>query len=148
VSQTRRILHASDFSPASRAAFAKSIELAKTHRATLFVLHVLTVVLPYAGEGYIPPKIWDDIAEGQRRGAQRELDRLLARARRAGVRVKGLLVVGTPYETITRMARRQRADLLVLGTHGRTGLSKMLLGSVAERVLRTASCPVVTVRGA
>ena len=80
--------------------------------------------------------------------AEAELARLVVKARKARVRVKGLVVVGNPFEDIVRAAKRQRADLLVMGTHGRTGLRKALLGSVAERVLRTSICPVMTVRGA
>jgi len=146
VRQIRRILHASDFSPASRAALSTAIDLARAQRATVLVVHVLSIVPPFLGEGYVPPKVWDEIEEGQRRGAQTQLDRLVARARRTGVRVKGLLVLGNPYLDIARTARRQRADLIVMGTHGRTGLTRALLGSVADRVLRTAHCPVLTVR--
>jgi nucleotide-binding universal stress UspA family protein len=65
----------------------------------------------------------------------------------AGVRATGLLLDGAPHDQIPRAARRNRADLIVIGTHGRTGLSKVLLGSVAERVIRSATCPVLTVRG-
>jgi len=147
VRRIRRILHASDFSPASRPAFRKAVELAKSERATLLVLHVLNLVPPFIGEGYMPPKVWDEIMEGQRRAAKTQLDRRVAVARRAGAHVKGLLVFGSPYHDIARAARRQRADLLVMGTHGRTGLTKALLGSVAERALRTSPCPVLTVRG-
>ena len=68
------------------------------------------------------------------------------RARKAGVRVTTILLDGAPHEQIPRAVRRTRADLLVIGTHGRTGLTKVLLGSVAERVLRLAPCPVLTVR--
>jgi nucleotide-binding universal stress UspA family protein len=147
VSRIRRIIHASDFSKASRAAFAKAVDLAKAYRAELLVVHVLSVVPPFLGEGYVPPNVWEEIEAGARAGAQRQLNRLVARARRAGVHLKSLVALGSPYEDIVRAAKRTRADLLVLGTHGRTGLTKVLLGSVAERVLRTASCPVLTVRG-
>ncbi len=146
MSRVRRIVYASDFSGASRAAFARAVDLAKTYRAELLVLHVLSMVSPFVGEAYVPPKIWAEIEARQPRGARIQVDRLVARARRAGVRVKGLVVLGNPYEDIARTARRQRADILVMGTHGRTRLAKILLGSVAERVLRTASCPVLTVR--
>ncbi len=146
MSRIRRILYAADFSDASRAAFGRAIDLARAYRADLLVVHVLSLVPVFVGEGYIPPKVWDEVEAGQRAGAQTRLDRLVARAQRAGVRVRGLVVVGSPYEEIVRTAKRGRVDLIVMGTHGRTGLPKVLLGSVAERVLRTASCPVLTVR--
>jgi nucleotide-binding universal stress UspA family protein len=63
------------------------------------------------------------------------------------VRAKSLLLEGVPHEQIARTARRQRADVVVMGTHGRTGLAKLFLGSVAGRVIAIAPCPVMTVRG-
>jgi nucleotide-binding universal stress UspA family protein len=142
----RRIVHPSDFSPASRPAFRKAVELARTYRAQLFVAHVLPM-LPVIPDAYVPPSIWDDLERGQRSTAQRQLGRLVARAKAAGVRTSGaLLDLGVTHEQIVRFARARRADLIVMGTHGRSGLTKALLGSVASRVLTTARCPVVTVR--
>lgn len=63
-----------------------------------------------------------------------------------GVRVRHRLVEGQPVDEILRLAKETGCDLIVMGTHGRTGLGRMLMGSVAEKVVRTASCPVVTVR--
>lgn len=142
----RRIVHPSDFSPASRSAFRKAVELARTYRAQLFVVHVLPM-LPLIPDAYVPPSVWDDLERGQRSTAQRELGRLVARAKAAGVRASGtLLDLGVTHEQIVRFARARRADLIVMGTHGRSGLTKALLGSVASRVLTTSRCPVVTVR--
>lgn len=147
MSRIRRILHPSDFSRASGAAFAKAVEMAKTNRAELLVVHVLTPVIPMVGDGYVSPKVYEEIEATARSQAQAQLERLLAKARKAGVRVKGLLMEGVPHEQITRAARSRRADLVVIGTHGRTGLAKFFLGSVAGRVVSIASCPVLTVRG-
>jgi nucleotide-binding universal stress UspA family protein len=142
----RRIVHPSDFSPASRPAFRKAVELARTYRAQLFVVHVLPM-LPVIPDAYVPPSVWDDLERGQRSTAQRQLGRLVARAKAAGVRASGaLLDLGVTHEQIVRFARARRADLIVMGTHGRSGLTKALLGSVASRVLTTSRCPVVTVR--
>jgi nucleotide-binding universal stress UspA family protein len=147
MSRIRRILHPSDFSRASGAAFAKAVEMAKTNRAELLVVHVLTPVIPMVGDGYVSPKLYEEIEATARSQAQAQLDRLLAKARKAGVRVKGLLMEGVPHEQISRAARSKRADLVVIGTHGRTGLAKFFLGSVAGRVVSIAPCPVLTVRG-
>ena len=147
MSRIRRILHPSDFSRASGAAFAKAVEMAKTNRAELLVVHVLTPVIPMVGDGYVSPKVYEEIEATARSHAQTQLDRLLAKAKQARVRVKGLLVEGVPHEQITRVARSKRADLVVIGTHGRTGLAKFFLGSVAGRVVSSAPCPVLTVRG-
>ena len=145
---TRRILHPSDFSRASGAAFKKAIEMAKAGRAELMVLHVVSPVVPMAaGEGYVSPKMYEEIAASTRAWAQKQLDKLLAKAKQAGVRAKGFVLEGSAHEQIARFARSKHADLLVLGTHGRSGLAKLFLGSVAGRVVATATCPVLTVRG-
>lgn len=144
----RRILHPSDFSRASGAAFMKSIETAKDSEAELLILHVLsTAAIPVAPEGYMSPKAYEELYASARNWAQKQLDALVAKARRAGVRATGLLLDGVPYDQIVRAARGKRADLIVIGTHGRTGLAKLFLGSVAARVVATAPCPVLTVRG-
>ena len=147
MSQIRRILHPSDFSPASRAAFARAVTLAKTNRSELLVMHVLTPVVPLVGEGYVAPKVFDEILASAEAQAQKQLGALVARAKKAGVRASSVLSEGMPSEQITRAARSRRVDLIVLGTHGRTGLAKLFVGSVASRVVATATCPVMTVRG-
>jgi nucleotide-binding universal stress UspA family protein len=143
----RTILHPTDFSPASSAAFRRALALARQDRALLVVAHVLVPPAPIVGEGYVSPATYDAIQEGARRGAEKGLERLAARARREGVRPQALLLHGLPHEEIPRAARRRRVDLIVMGTHGRTGLGRLFLGSVAERVVALAPCPVMTVRG-
>ena len=69
------------------------------------------------------------------------------KAKSAKVRAKGVLLEGVAHDQIVRAAKRQKADLLVLGTHGRTGVARFFLGSVAGRVVASAPCPVLTVRG-
>ena len=142
-----RVLHPSDFSNASRAAFAKAVEMTRASRGELVLLHVLTPVVPIVGDGYISPKAYDDIVASAEAWARRQLGALVAKAKKAGVRARGLVVEGVPHDRIVRAARSTRADLLVMGTHGRTGVAKFFLGSVAARVLATAPCPVLTVRG-
>jgi len=149
MSRIRHIMLASDFSPASRPAFRKALELARFTRARLLIAHALPpIVPPMMGEGvYVSPATWNQIEAGARKAAQKQLDRLLQAAQKAGVRVAGLLAEGSPAaDRIVQTARAKRIDLLVLGTHGRTGLSRLVLGSVAARVIATAHCPVLTVR--
>jgi nucleotide-binding universal stress UspA family protein len=96
---------------------------------------------------YIPPATYDELQRSGRAAALRHLERLTARAKRAGVRVSSRLVEGAPVaEQIVRTARALRADVIVMGTHGRTGVARAVLGSVASRVVATSSCPVLTVR--
>jgi nucleotide-binding universal stress UspA family protein len=144
-----RILHATDFSSASRPALAQAIALARQNRASLWVAHALSpLVLPDSGGlGFVPPGTYEALDRSARQHARKQLTALVGRARKAGVRATPLLLDGAPHEQLLRAARRQHADLIVIGTHGRTGLSKVLLGSVAERVVRLAPCPVLTVRG-
>lgn len=143
----RRILHASDFSPASRRAFTEAVALAEANRAELILVHVVGVVIPPLEDSYVSPRALDRMITSTRTDARKRLDALVRKAKAAGVTVTGELLDGTPRDAIPRAARRKRADLIVMGTHGRTGLGKLFLGSVAERVVRTAHCPVLTVRG-
>ncbi|MBI4637743.1 MAG: universal stress protein [Candidatus Rokubacteria bacterium] len=143
----RRILHPSDFSSASGAAFKKAVEMAKADRGELLLVHVLSPITPIVGEGYISPKVFDEIQQSARAHGQKQLDGLRARAKHAGVRASGVLLDGVAHERIVQAARSRRADLIVMGTHGRTGFAKLFLGSVAERVVASAPCPVLTVRG-
>ena len=143
----RRILFASDFSKASRKAFAAAVKTAKGTHATLSIAHVLLPFVPVGVDHYVGPDTWEQLDEQARKSATRQLDRLAARAKHAGVRVRTFLVEGPPAREIRRLARRTHADLLVLGTHGRTGLTKLFLGSVASGVVASATCPVMTVRG-
>jgi nucleotide-binding universal stress UspA family protein len=145
--RVRRILHPTDFSRASGAAFVKAVALAKENRAELLLVHVLLPPVPFIGNGYVSPKTYEELEAAARRGAQRQLAKLLAKAKNAKARAKAVLLGGIPYSQIARAARGKRADLIVMGTHGRTGLAKFFLGSVAERVIAVASCPVLTVRG-
>ena len=145
--RVRRILHPTDFSRASSAAFARAVRMAKAVRAQLLLVHVLAPRDPIAGEGYISPEFYDDLEASARRYGQKHLSRLQAKARKAGARAVTLLLEGVAHEQIIRAARSKKADLIVIGTHGHTGLAKFLLGSIASRVVAGASCPVLTVRG-
>jgi len=147
MSRMRRIFFASDFSKASGKAFTTAVTMAKANRATLTILHVIVPFVPIVPEQYINTVTWEQIDRQARRWSQRQLVKLVDRAKKAGIRAVGLLLEGDPAQQIVRAARSKRADLLVVGTHGRTGLSKLFVGSVAARVVATASCPVATVRG-
>jgi nucleotide-binding universal stress UspA family protein len=100
-----------------------------------------------AGEGYISPSVYDQMSQSARAWAQKQMDRLLAKAKTARVRARGMLLEGMAHEQIVRAARRQRADLIVMGTHGRTGMARFFLGSVAVWVAAMVLCFVLTVRG-
>jgi nucleotide-binding universal stress UspA family protein len=143
-----RIIYASDFSRASLVAFPHALRLAKALDAELAILHVLpSPAAPFIEGGYVPQQVWDDMYAGMRAAATRHLDPLLTKAAEAGVRATPVVLdSGAPAEDIVRTAQETKADMLVLGTHGRTGIAKFFLGSVAARVVATATCPVLTVR--
>ena len=142
----RRILHPNVFSPASRPALRQALALAKAHRARLLVAHVLPLI-PMVADAYMSAEAWDQLERGQRMTGQRQLNRLIAQAKDAGVRARGLLLdIGVTHDQIVRFAKARRVDLIVMGTHGRSGVAKAILGSVASRVLASARCPVMTVR--
>jgi nucleotide-binding universal stress UspA family protein len=143
----KRILHPTDFSGASAPALKLALDLARADRAELLIAHVINPIVPVAGEGYLSPRMYEDLARSQRAHAARQLDRLVARARKARARARPLLLEGSPHERITRAAKARRADLIVMGTHGRGAVARLFLGSVAERVVGSAPCPVLTIKG-
>jgi universal stress protein A len=143
----RRVLAATDLTPASTSAVKKAIELAAENGAELILAHAYqppNVVL----EGYVPPATYDSWDESIRSEARKKLLPHLDEAEKAGVRVRVLILTGAPEEAIIGAARDCGADLLVMGTHGRTGVPRFFLGSVASRVISRAPCPVMTVHAA
>jgi nucleotide-binding universal stress UspA family protein len=147
MARIRRSVHPTDFSSASGPAFKKALEIAKDNNASLAIIHVLPA-LPIVGDAYIAPAAYDEMLNAQRAQAERSMERLVKRARAAGVRATGtVLDSGAVADQIARFAKRQRADLIVMGTHGHGIFARALLGSVAERVINRAPCPVMTVKG-
>ena len=132
--RVRSILYATDFSPYSNQAYFHAVALAERHAARLIIVHVQTpspVALPDP-----------DLDERAYRRSQLEQIRPL----NPDIPVQHVLLEGNPAEEILRYAGEAPADLIVLGTHGRTGLKRLLMGSVAEKVLRGAACSVLVVK--
>jgi nucleotide-binding universal stress UspA family protein len=127
----RTILHPTDFSECSGHAFQLACSLARDHGARVIVLHVISVPLVQEKRLY-------------REEVEMELNRLVALDSK--VPVEHQLEEGDAATQILRVAQETSCDLIVIGTHGRTGLGRLVMGSVAEQVLRKASCPVLTVR--
>jgi nucleotide-binding universal stress UspA family protein len=138
-----KILHPTDFSPCAEHALEYAATLAARFSAPLVLLHVYTPPTTIVPEGYVPLPV-DEVA--LRDAHSRGLDEQVARARShfAGI-IEPVLVVGSAWREIVREAKQRGCDLIVLGTHGRGGIARVLLGSVAERVVRKAECPVLTV---
>jgi nucleotide-binding universal stress UspA family protein len=143
-----RILLATDFSAASGPAARQALEMARGEGKSLLIAHALEPPVPFSPDGYVLPRIYDEMALAQRQEAQRQMRRLLARARKAGVQARGVLLRGAAHDAIVRAARRHRAGRLIVGTHGRSGFSRLFLGSVAARVVSASPCPVLVVPAA
>jgi len=136
----RTILHPTDFSDFSADAFHLACSLARDYGARLIVLHVEDVAVPMVGDGIMMPPPVMDLEPA--RDALRKI-----RPEDPIISVERYLIEGDPATEILQLARKTNADLIVMGTHGRTGVGRLLMGSVAERVLREAACPVLTVKG-
>lgn len=140
----RKIVAAVDFSELSDRALDAAIELARRFSAELHLVHAFDVrvplVTPY--EVAIPTTF----IEEARRAAERKLEAQAKRAQEAGVRAQSHLTEVPAASSIRDVAEELGADLVVMGTHGHTGLKHVLLGSVAERTLRHAPCSVLTVK--
>lgn len=141
-----RILLPTDFSPHSRHAQNYACAFAESFGAELHLLHVvqdLVAMVPEPGLAFPPP---GDYMKDLTESAQRSLATVPDPAWAAGKTIVRSVRQGPPFLEIIRYARENDIDLIVLGTHGRTGLTHVLLGSVAEKVVRKAPCPVLTVR--
>jgi nucleotide-binding universal stress UspA family protein len=143
----RRVLYATDFSAASRRAFTTAVTIARSAGARMTIVHVIAPVIAAVPQQYLDAVTLDQLEKRAQQWSTRQLNKLADHARRAGLKAGIELRSGDPVGQIIRAARTGRADLIVVGTHGRRGLPKFLLGSVAERVIKMAPCAVVTVKG-
>ena len=141
----RKILHPTDFSECSEAAREQAAAFARSLSAEVILLHVL-VEAPLYSEGWINAKDVRRVYDAERKWVEETLEVRAAEMRQAGVATRWKTEVGNPFEEIVLSAEEEGVDLVVMGTHGWSGLDRLLLGSVADRVIRTAPCPVVTVR--
>lgn len=140
----KRICCPIDFSDASRAAMEIAADLAKRGGGELVLLHSYPIPGYTFPDGSVvaSPRMMQELAEG----AQRHLDEWQRDAEALGARVTTEKAIGEPSAEIVHYADEHAIDIVVLGTHGRTGLEHALMGSIAERVVRKAHCPVLTVR--
>ena len=142
----KKILVATDGSKYSIAAASEAVGIAQRCRATLFVISVVP------SEGVSPFDIvhtemqHEMIAQREFHDGEKNVNDLLVIAKQHGVAVEGLIIEGRPYEAIVDHSREKGVDLIVMGSHGRTGLDRLLMGSVTERVVGHADCAVLIVR--
>ena len=129
----RKILYPTDFSSYSNQAYFHAVALAKTHGASLTVLFV------YNADAPTPAHVGE-----ARRYWQEQLEQI--RPVDSGIPVRHVLLEGNPAQQIVQFGRNAGMDLIVMGTHGRTGLERLLMGSVAEKVMRESACSVLVVK--
>jgi nucleotide-binding universal stress UspA family protein len=134
-----------DFSPCAEQALAYAIDLAQTLRAHFTLLHVIHLTPLAMGEMLASSLV--AYLQAVETEAQQQLHVAQARVQQVGLRCDTLIVQGVPFQSIVDTARDRDVDLIVMGTHGRTGLTHALMGSVAEKVVRLAPCPVLVTRG-
>jgi len=125
-------------------AFGVAVDLAKLHGSQIAACSIVDPVLVV---GSTPPSpAMDVVLTDMQNEAHRRIDDAVERAREAGVAARGEVITGVAFERILDFAKRNAADVIVMGTHGREGLPRFFMGSVAEMVLRKSSCPVLIVR--
>jgi nucleotide-binding universal stress UspA family protein len=140
-----RIVVPTDFSACSEEAWELAQRMATALGSELVLVHVLVETAPY-DEGPFTMEKTRRVYEAARKWAEESIERWAGAARGKGLKVRTVLRKGVPYREIVGLATDERADLVLIGTHGRGGLDRALLGSVADRVVRLSPCAVLTVR--
>ena len=140
-----RILFPTDFSEGASHALHYAADLAKTYNAKLHILHVIYDFTKATGS-HVPHISADELYKEMDVWAKKEIDRSSMEETRGLPGVEKTVLEGIPYEEIIKFAEKEKADIIVIGTVGRSGLERFIFGSTAERVVRRAPCPVLTVR--
>ena len=143
---TKRILFPTDFSEGALHALPYALGMAKNCDAKLYMLHVIYDVATASGL-YVPHVSFDEMYKDLEKSAQKELEKFGCEELKDLKDVEYTVLRGTPYDEILKFAQEKNIDIIVIGTHGRKGLDRFLFGSTAEKVVRYAPCPVLTVRG-
>ena len=147
----KTILVPHDFSSSANHAVAIARDEAKAHGAKLILLHVIDLPTAIKPDTVIVPDETGapiNVKDYAIRQAEEHLADLSARIAKDGVTAQTFIRIGKPEDEIVKFANENGIDLIAMGTHGRTGLAHMLVGSVAERVVRSSKCPVLTIRAA
>jgi len=141
----KTILFATDFSESSDYAFQYAYSVAKKFNARLLLVHVINEPVDLRGF-YVPHISFEKLEEEIEEGAQKMMEKFCRTHIRDYDNYESIIVPGIPYDEIIKKATDNSADLIILGTHGRTGLDHVLFGSTAEKVVRKSPVPVMTIR--
>ncbi len=143
----KKILLCTDFSEDSHWAFTYALDLAKIHKSKLLILHVTPEpVHPEQLSIYLPPEKLEELRASQKKEIDQQLETHYLKKMDRFKNYQVILKEGEPFMEIIQVAKKEPADLIVMGTHGRTGLDHILFGSTAEKVVRKSPCPVMTIR--
>ncbi len=140
-----KILFALDFSENSEHAFEYAMTMAKNFNSRLFILHVIQEPVDLSGF-YVPHISFEKLEKEIEEGAEKMMEKFCVKMIGEFTNYETGIVSGIPYEEILKKAEQEEVSMIVMGTQGRKGIDHLLFGSTAERVVRNAKCPVLTVR--
>jgi len=143
--EIKRILYPTDFSEGSAVAIPLLTDLVRKYGARLYILHVVYDIAKTSG-WYVPHISMDELYKDMEGAAKKEVERCCVEELRGYGDIERLVLRGVPDEEINKFAKEKKMDLIVMGTHGRKGFDRVVFGSTASKVVRTAPCPVLTVR--
>jgi nucleotide-binding universal stress UspA family protein len=135
----KRVLAATDGSRYSKIAVDEAIRIAKASKGKLTIVSVVDVTEEFETEA-------PELTEGFEKQFKAMVEKIKKQARTKGVKAEGIVKIGEPYNVIISTAKEKKVDLIVMGSHGRRGISRLLMGSVTERVIGHASCAVLVVK--
>ncbi|MBE0425472.1 MAG: universal stress protein [Nitrospirae bacterium] len=143
--EIKSILFPTDFSEGSSQALNYAVDLAGRYRAKLYLFHVIYDIAKASGS-HVPHVSMDQLYKDIEQGAKKQLESFGVEELGGFKDLEKNIVKGVPYEEIINFAEKNRIDLIVIGTHGRKGIDRILFGSTAAQIVRFAPCPVLTVR--
>lgn len=143
--KVEKILFPTDFSEGSSHALPFAVDLSKHYNSKLYILHVIYDIAK-ATDSHIPHVSSDELYKEMSAWAQGEIESCCIEEIRGLPNVEKVVLKGIPYEEVIKFTEKQKIDMIVMGTYGKKGLERFLFGSTAERVVRRAPCPVMTVR--
>jgi nucleotide-binding universal stress UspA family protein len=143
--EIKSILFPTDFSEGSAQALKYAVDMATRYGAKLYLVHVIYDIAKATG-WYVPHVSMDKMYKDIEAGAKKELE-TFGMEELSGVKnLERIVITGVPHEEIMNFAKKNKVDLIIMGTHGRKGIDRVLFGSTAAQVVRYAPCPVLTVR--
>jgi nucleotide-binding universal stress UspA family protein len=143
--EIKSILFPTDFSEGSAQALQYAVDMSKRYGAKLYVIHIIYDIAKATG-WYVPHVSMDEMYKDIQEGAKKELERFGVEELAGVKNVERRVMTGVPHEEIINFVTANKIDLIIMGTHGRKGIDKILFGSTAAQVVRHAPCPVLTVR--